>query len=167
MKNPDLLVMNEPTSGLDPSTEQKVMRAVLEWATGRTVLWALGGPSLLPGSTGCWCSTRGRWWRMAPTRRSAGAEARAQLGGLRVTLRGPALSWGGTGECATQIRPIPNFGRALRPIPLKRYRGSVQVRGSRHPRRVVPSARLRWERRRHLPHPSGDLFAARPCRAVP
>lgn len=42
MKNPDLLVFNEPTSGLDPSTEDRVVKAVLERTKGRTVLWALG-----------------------------------------------------------------------------------------------------------------------------
>jgi putative ABC transport system ATP-binding protein len=46
VKNPDVLVFNEPTSGLDPSTELKVLRAVLEWAKGRTVVWALGRTEL-------------------------------------------------------------------------------------------------------------------------
>ncbi|HVE50142.1 MAG TPA: ABC transporter ATP-binding protein, partial [Casimicrobiaceae bacterium] len=46
MKNPDMLVFNEPTSGLDPATEQRVLQAVLEWAEGRTVLWALGRTEL-------------------------------------------------------------------------------------------------------------------------
>ncbi|HEX6136797.1 MAG TPA: ABC transporter ATP-binding protein [Casimicrobiaceae bacterium] len=46
MKNPDLLVFNEPTSGLDPATELRVLRAVLEWAKGRTVLWSLSRPEL-------------------------------------------------------------------------------------------------------------------------
>jgi len=41
IKNPDLLVFNEPTSGLDPATETRVLNAVLNWAKGRTVLWAL------------------------------------------------------------------------------------------------------------------------------
>ena len=41
IKNPDLLVFNEPTSGLDPATETRVLDAVLQWAKGRTVLWAL------------------------------------------------------------------------------------------------------------------------------
>jgi ABC-type multidrug transport system fused ATPase/permease subunit len=46
MKNPNLLVFNEPTSGLDPATEDRVVRAVLKWAEGRTVLWALGRAEL-------------------------------------------------------------------------------------------------------------------------
>ncbi|MEO5700156.1 MAG: ABC transporter transmembrane domain-containing protein [Casimicrobiaceae bacterium] len=46
MKNADILVFNEPTSGLDPSTELRVLRAVLAWAKGRTVLWALGRAEL-------------------------------------------------------------------------------------------------------------------------
>jgi ABC-type transport system involved in Fe-S cluster assembly fused permease/ATPase subunit len=46
MKNPDVLVFNEPTSGLDPGTEQRVLRAVLGWAKGRTVVWSLGRADL-------------------------------------------------------------------------------------------------------------------------
>jgi ABC-type transport system involved in Fe-S cluster assembly fused permease/ATPase subunit len=46
MKNPDILVFNEPTSGLDPGTELRVLRAVLGWAKGRTVVWALGRADL-------------------------------------------------------------------------------------------------------------------------
>ena len=46
MKNPDILVFNEPTSGLDPATELRVLRAVLEWAKGRTVLWSLSRAEL-------------------------------------------------------------------------------------------------------------------------
>jgi ABC-type multidrug transport system fused ATPase/permease subunit len=46
LKNPDILVFNEPTSGLDPNTESRVMRAVLEWAKGRTVLWSLSRAEL-------------------------------------------------------------------------------------------------------------------------
>jgi ABC-type multidrug transport system fused ATPase/permease subunit len=46
MKNPDILVFNEPTSGLDPNTELRVLRAVLKWAKGRTVLWALSRAEL-------------------------------------------------------------------------------------------------------------------------
>jgi ABC-type multidrug transport system fused ATPase/permease subunit len=46
MKNPDVLVFNEPTSGLDPTTEARVVRSVLEWAKGRTVIWALGRADL-------------------------------------------------------------------------------------------------------------------------
>ena len=46
MKNPDILVFNEPTSGLDPNTEMRVLRAVLEWAKGRTVLWSLSRAEL-------------------------------------------------------------------------------------------------------------------------
>jgi putative ABC transport system ATP-binding protein len=46
MKNPDLLVFNEPTSGLDPAMELRVLRSVLEWAKGRTVLWSLSRPEL-------------------------------------------------------------------------------------------------------------------------
>jgi energy-coupling factor transporter ATP-binding protein EcfA2 len=46
MKNPDILVFNEPTSGLDPATEMRVLNAVLEWAKGRTVIWALGRADL-------------------------------------------------------------------------------------------------------------------------
>jgi putative ABC transport system ATP-binding protein len=42
MKNPDVVVFNEPTSGLDPATDTRVLRAVLGWAKGRTVVWALG-----------------------------------------------------------------------------------------------------------------------------
>jgi len=42
MKNPDVVVFNEPTSGLDPATDTRVLRAVLGWAKGRTVIWALG-----------------------------------------------------------------------------------------------------------------------------
>ena len=46
MKNPDIVVFNEPTSGLDPATELRVLRAVLGWAKGRTVVWALGRADL-------------------------------------------------------------------------------------------------------------------------
>ena len=46
MKNPDILMFNEPTSGLDPATELRVLRAVLGWAKGRTVVWALGRADL-------------------------------------------------------------------------------------------------------------------------
>jgi ABC-type multidrug transport system fused ATPase/permease subunit len=46
MKNPDILVFNEPTSGLDPATELRVLRTVLDWAKGRTVVWALGRADL-------------------------------------------------------------------------------------------------------------------------
>jgi ABC-type multidrug transport system fused ATPase/permease subunit len=46
LKNPDILVFNEPTSGLDPGLELRVLRAVLEWAKGRTVLWSLSRPEL-------------------------------------------------------------------------------------------------------------------------
>ena len=42
MKNPDIVVFNEPTSGLDPAADARVLRAVLGWAKGRTVVWALG-----------------------------------------------------------------------------------------------------------------------------
>ncbi len=46
MKNPDIVVFNEPTSGLDPASELRVLRAVLGWAKGRTVVWALGRADL-------------------------------------------------------------------------------------------------------------------------
>jgi len=46
IKNPDVLVFNEPTSGLDPASEARVLSAVLEWAKGRTVIWALGRADL-------------------------------------------------------------------------------------------------------------------------
>lgn len=46
LKNPDVLVFSEPTSGLDPGTELRVLRALLEWAKGRTVLWSLSRPEL-------------------------------------------------------------------------------------------------------------------------
>ncbi|MGE5170208.1 MAG: ATP-binding cassette domain-containing protein, partial [Rudaea sp.] len=46
LKNPDILVFNEPTSGLDPNTELRVLRAVLQWAKGRTVLWSLSRAEL-------------------------------------------------------------------------------------------------------------------------
>jgi ATP-binding cassette subfamily B protein len=46
MKNPDILVFNEPTSGLDPATETRVLGTVLDWARGRTVVWALGRADL-------------------------------------------------------------------------------------------------------------------------
>jgi ABC-type polar amino acid transport system ATPase subunit len=46
LKNPDVLVFNEPTSGLDPGQELRVLRAVLGWAKGRTVLWSLSRPEL-------------------------------------------------------------------------------------------------------------------------
>ncbi|HTL77542.1 MAG TPA: ABC transporter ATP-binding protein [Casimicrobiaceae bacterium] len=46
LKNPDVLVFNEPTSGLDPGLEVRVLRAVLGWAKGRTVLWSLSRPEL-------------------------------------------------------------------------------------------------------------------------
>jgi len=45
IKNPDLLVLDEPTSGLDPALERRVIAGVLDWARGRTVIWALGHPS--------------------------------------------------------------------------------------------------------------------------
>jgi ABC-type multidrug transport system fused ATPase/permease subunit len=46
MKNADVLVFNEPTSGLDPATELRVLRAVHAWAKGRTVLWSLSRADL-------------------------------------------------------------------------------------------------------------------------
>jgi ABC-type multidrug transport system fused ATPase/permease subunit len=46
IKNPDILVFNEPTSGLDPATETRVLGTVLDWAKGRTVVWALGRADL-------------------------------------------------------------------------------------------------------------------------
>ena len=46
LKNPDVLVFSEPTSGLDPGLELRVLRAVLGWAKGRTVLWSLSRPEL-------------------------------------------------------------------------------------------------------------------------
>jgi ABC-type glutathione transport system ATPase component len=46
MKNPDILVLDEPTSGLDPGTETRILGTVLEWARGRTVVWALGRADL-------------------------------------------------------------------------------------------------------------------------
>ena len=46
LKNPDVLVFNEPTSGLDPGLELRVLRSVLDWAKGRTVLWSLSRPEL-------------------------------------------------------------------------------------------------------------------------
>jgi len=46
LKNPDILVFNEPTSGLDPAAELRVVRAVLAWAEERTVVWALGRADL-------------------------------------------------------------------------------------------------------------------------
>jgi ABC-type multidrug transport system fused ATPase/permease subunit len=49
LKNPDLLVFNEPTSGLDPATETRVLNAVLQWAKGRTVLWTLSRAELARG----------------------------------------------------------------------------------------------------------------------
>jgi len=39
-------MFNEPTSGLDPATELRILRAVLKWAKGRTVVWALGRADL-------------------------------------------------------------------------------------------------------------------------
>jgi ABC-type multidrug transport system fused ATPase/permease subunit len=49
MKNADVLVFNEPTSGLDPASEGRLVRAVLERARGRTVVWALGRADLAGG----------------------------------------------------------------------------------------------------------------------
>jgi len=46
MKNPDILVFNEPTSGLDPALELRVLRAVLAWAGKRTVVWSLSRAEL-------------------------------------------------------------------------------------------------------------------------
>jgi putative ABC transport system ATP-binding protein len=46
LKNGDILVFNEPTSGLDPATELRVLRSVLAWASGRTVVWSLSRPEL-------------------------------------------------------------------------------------------------------------------------
>jgi ABC-type multidrug transport system fused ATPase/permease subunit len=46
MKNPDILVFNEPTAGLDPATEARVLQSVLAWAKGRTVIWALSRAEL-------------------------------------------------------------------------------------------------------------------------
>jgi len=47
IKNPDILVFNEPTSGLDPATESRLLETVLDWAKGRTVVWALGRADLV------------------------------------------------------------------------------------------------------------------------
>jgi putative ABC transport system ATP-binding protein len=46
MKNADVLVFNEPTSGLDPASESRIVRAVLDWARDRTVVWSLGRADL-------------------------------------------------------------------------------------------------------------------------
>ncbi|MCL4761876.1 MAG: ATP-binding cassette domain-containing protein [Burkholderiales bacterium] len=46
VKNPDLLVLDEATAGLDPALERDVIRRVLAWAGERTVVWSLGQPSL-------------------------------------------------------------------------------------------------------------------------
>ncbi|MEP7064060.1 MAG: ABC transporter ATP-binding protein [Betaproteobacteria bacterium] len=46
MKNADVLVFNEPTSGLDPASESRIVRAVLDWARERTVVWSLGRADL-------------------------------------------------------------------------------------------------------------------------
>ncbi|HEV8503233.1 MAG TPA: ATP-binding cassette domain-containing protein [Casimicrobiaceae bacterium] len=46
LKNPDVLVFNEPTSGLEPSAEGRLVRAVLDWAKQRTVIWSLGRADL-------------------------------------------------------------------------------------------------------------------------
>lgn len=46
MKNADVLILNEPTSGLDPGTERVVLAGVLDWAKDRTVVWALGRADL-------------------------------------------------------------------------------------------------------------------------
>jgi ABC-type multidrug transport system fused ATPase/permease subunit len=46
IKNPDVIVFNEPTSGLDPASEDRLVKAVLAWAKDRTVVWALGRADL-------------------------------------------------------------------------------------------------------------------------
>jgi putative ABC transport system ATP-binding protein len=46
VKNPDVIVFNEPTSGLDPASEDRLVKAVLAWAKDRTVVWALGRADL-------------------------------------------------------------------------------------------------------------------------
>lgn len=46
LKNPDILVFNEPTSGLDPASESRIVRAVLGWAGDRSVVWSLGRADL-------------------------------------------------------------------------------------------------------------------------
>jgi len=46
IKRPDLLVFNEPTSGLEPAAERRIVEAVLGASEGRTVVWALGRTEL-------------------------------------------------------------------------------------------------------------------------
>jgi putative ABC transport system ATP-binding protein len=49
IKNPDILVFNEPTSGLDPASEARIVKAVLGWAGRRSVIWSLGRADLARG----------------------------------------------------------------------------------------------------------------------
>jgi putative ABC transport system ATP-binding protein len=46
LKNPDLLVLNEATTGFDSATQNRVHAAILEAQRGRGVLWMLHRPAL-------------------------------------------------------------------------------------------------------------------------
>jgi ABC-type multidrug transport system fused ATPase/permease subunit len=46
LKNPNLLVLNEATTGFDSATQNRVHAAILEAQRGRGVLWMLHRPAL-------------------------------------------------------------------------------------------------------------------------
>lgn len=42
LKRPDILILNEATSGMDPADDRRLREAVLDWMDGKRVIWILG-----------------------------------------------------------------------------------------------------------------------------
>jgi ATP-binding cassette subfamily C protein LapB len=47
MRDPAVVLLDEPTAGLDQQTEDRVLRALADWATGRTLVMVTHRPKLL------------------------------------------------------------------------------------------------------------------------
>ncbi len=48
LKNPDLLIVNNALSGLDGKSAARILDNVIEWRSGRNLIWALTDAALLP-----------------------------------------------------------------------------------------------------------------------
>ncbi len=67
--DPDLLVLDEATSAVDPATEVRINRALGELTTGRTVVTIAHRMSTAERPpTGCSCSTKADWFKTEHTR---------------------------------------------------------------------------------------------------